>query len=84
MESNEILSEINSIFKKVFENDSIVITPETSAVDIAEWDSLSHTIMISEVEKHFNTRFKFKEVIAFKNVGDMVNTLKTKLAEQGK
>ena len=57
---------------------------ETTANDVAEWDSLNHTVMISEIEKHFNTRFKFKEVIAFKNVGDMVNTLKIKLAEQGK
>ena len=83
MNTDKILEEVNLIFKKVFENDSIVINMATTANDIEEWDSLNHTVMISEVEKHFGTQFKFKEVIAFKNVGDVVNTLQTKLAEKG-
>jgi|CXWJ01.1.fsa_nt_gi acyl carrier protein len=84
MELNEILQQSTGVFRRVFENDSIVINDQTVAQDVAEWDSLSHTLMISEIEKHFGVRFKFKEVIAFKNVGDMLNTIQAKLAEQGK
>lgn len=83
MNTEKILQETNLIFKKVFENDSLTINMSTTANDLEEWDSLNHTVMITEVEKHFGIRFKFKEVIAFKNVGDVVNTLQAKLAEQG-
>ena len=65
MDTAKILQELNLIFRKVFENDSININMETTANDVDEWDSLNHTVMISEVEKHFDIRFKFKEVIAF-------------------
>lgn len=84
MEIREILNQTNDVFRRVFENENINVNNETVAQDVPEWDSLNHTLMISEIEKHFGVRFKFKEVIAFKNVGDMVNTIQSKLAELGK
>ena len=82
METSDILNEVNTIFKRIFENDTIVINPETVADDIDEWDSLNHTIMIVEVEKHFGVKFKLKEIMGFKNVGDMCRTVKIKLDEK--
>ena len=79
MTENEILSQLNIIFIRVFENDKIIVTSNSSADDVEEWDSLSHTLMISEVEKHFNVKFKLKELLAFKNVGDMIRCIQTKL-----
>ncbi|MBL7916271.1 MAG: acyl carrier protein [Bacteroidia bacterium] len=75
----EILDQINAIFRRVFENDSLQIQMETSADDVDEWDSLNHTVMIVEVEKHFNIKFKLKEVLSFQNVGDMVNIIHSKV-----
>lgn len=75
----EILDQINAIFRRVFENDSLQIQMETSADDVDEWDSLNHTVMIVEVEKHFNIKFKLKEVLSFQNVGDMVNIIHGKV-----
>ncbi|HNP98819.1 MAG TPA: acyl carrier protein [Bacteroidia bacterium] len=79
MEKQNILSELTGIFKKVFENDSVILQIDTTANDVDGWDSLTHTSMIVEVEKHFNVKFKLKEVLGFKNVGDMVNMIHTKL-----
>ncbi|HNP49080.1 MAG TPA: acyl carrier protein [Bacteroidia bacterium] len=79
MEKQNILSELTGIFKKVFENDSVILQMDTTANDVDGWDSLTHTAMIVEVEKHFNVKFKLKEVLGFKNVGDMVNMIHTKL-----
>lgn len=75
----EILDQVNTIFRRVFENDSLHIQMETSADDVDEWDSLNHTVMIVEVEKHFNIKFKLKEVLSFQNVGDMVNIIHSKV-----
>ena len=79
MNVDEILKQVNEIFRKVFENGNIQVAMDTTANDVDEWDSLNHTAMIVEVEKHFNLKFKLKEVLSFQNVGDMVNTIHTKL-----
>ena len=52
---------------------------ETTANDVDGWDSLSHTLMIVETEKHFKIRFKLKELLSFRNVGDMVTAIQSKL-----
>ena len=39
----------------------------------------SALVMISEVEKHFNIKFKLKEILGFKNVGDMIRTIHGRL-----
>jgi acyl carrier protein len=75
MNRNLILEQINLIFRDVFENEKLVISEITSAKDIDEWDSLTHVMLISAVEKHFNIRLKFADIIKFKNVGDMVDLL---------
>ncbi|MBK6445177.1 MAG: acyl carrier protein [Bacteroidetes bacterium] len=79
MDKNEILNQLTIIFKKIFENDAVILQMDTTANDVDGWDSLTHTSMIVEVEKHFNVKFKLKEVLSFKNVGDMVNMIHSKL-----
>ncbi len=79
MELNDILYQVNEIFKRIFENENIVVKMETTASDVDKWDSLNHTVMISAVEKHFNVRFSLKEMLGFQNVGDMVRTVQKKL-----
>ena len=78
MDQTEILLQVNAIFKTVFENESIQVGMQTTADDLEEWDSLNHTAMISAIEKHFNIRFKLREMLGFKNVGDMVRTIEAK------
>ena len=59
-----------------------MINSETTADDVDEWDSLNHTVMIVEVEKHFTVKFKLKELLGFKNVGDMCRCIKVKVDEK--
>lgn len=80
MEKHEILNQLTGIFKNIFENDAVILQIDTTANDVDGWDSLTHTSMIVEVEKHFRVKFKLKEVLGFKNVGDMVNMIHSKLA----
>ena len=42
-------------------------------------DSLTHMQIIAQIEKHFGVRFNFREVIKFKNVGDLCSALLTKM-----
>lgn len=74
--------ELNSIFCVVFDDNDIVLTPETTANDIDGWDSLSHVNLIIAVEMSFGIRFTQKELLTFKNVGDLLNCIEKKRTEK--
>ena len=74
----EIFNQVQEIFRDVLDNDEIVLTPETMADDIEEWDSLSHIQLIVAIEKHFKLKFTSKEILSWKNVGEMVDCIASK------
>lgn len=78
MEKNQILEEVQEIFRDVLDNEDIVLANETTAEDIEEWDSLSHIQLIVAIEKHFKVKFTSKEILSWKNVGEMIDCISTK------
>jgi acyl carrier protein len=60
-------------------NDDIHLTPDSSARDIDEWDSLSHIQLVIAVEKHFKIKFTSGEHPKWKKVGDMIANIERKL-----
>jgi acyl carrier protein len=79
MENNEILQAVNEIFKEELDNEEIVLTPESVADDVEEWNSLSHVFLMVAVEKHFKIRFTSKEIQSFTNVGALCQCIQQKL-----
>lgn len=77
-----ILEELQPIFHDVFDDDSIVVTNETNAEMIEDWDSLSHIRLVAAVEKHFAVKFALGELQGLKNVGDMVELIQEKLEDK--
>ncbi len=71
MNIEQIIEQVNNIFISVFDDKTIKLTPDTSADDIDDWDSLTHIQLIVATEKHFNIKFDSSEILNFKNVGDM-------------
>lgn len=76
MEQDKILKELNNIFINVFEDQSILLTENTTTSDIEAWDSLNHIQMITAVEKFFKIRFELNDLLNFKNVGDLCNGIR--------
>jgi acyl carrier protein len=72
MTHDEVLNQLQGIFRKLFDDDSIVISDNTTAGDIDDWDSLEHINLINMIERHFHIKLEMKEVVNFKNVGDMI------------
>lgn len=79
MDKEHIFKQLNEIFQDVFDDDSIILSDATTANDIEDWDSLEHVNLIVAVEKHFKIKFTMNEMIKFKNVGNMVDTIMKKL-----
>ena len=83
MEKSEILSKVNEIFKDVLDNEHIVLSEKTMAGDIEEWDSLLHIQLIVAIEKAFKIKFTSKEILQWKNVGEMIDEIVNKTSKQG-
>ena len=75
----ELQDRLNEIFCEVFDDEDIKITPEMTANDVDGWDSLSHVNLIVAIESKFNIRFSQKELLTFKNVGDLLNCIRSKI-----
>jgi acyl carrier protein len=76
----DIKLRLTNVFKKVFKDDSIILTDEMTAKDVEKWDSLTHLVLISDTEEEFGIKFKLKELIAMKNVGDFLRSIEGKLS----
>jgi acyl carrier protein len=79
MDKASILQELNAVFIEVLDNDKLVLTRETSAADIGEWDSLTHIQLVVAAEKHFGIRFLSREIQRWNNIGDMIDSISNKI-----
>jgi len=75
MTKEEIYSRLNDVFRDVFDDDEIVVTPETTSEDIEDWDSLEHINLVAAVEQEFGIKFTMAQVVGMKNVGEMVDII---------
>ena len=75
MERNQIFEKIIEICKDVFENDKLEVTDATSSMDVEEWDSLTYLSLINEIQDAFEMTFTLDEIIHFKNLGELTDTL---------
>ncbi len=79
MEKQELTNKLIKIFQTTFNEESLSLTDELTANDVDNWDSLTHMILISEIEKDFNIKFKLKELNKMKNVGALIEIINSKL-----
>lgn len=79
MTQEDILSKVQNIFRDVLDEENISLTSLTTANDIEEWDSLTHIQLVVAIEKSFKIKFTSKEILSWKNVGEMVETIHAKL-----
>ena len=75
----QILNELTAIFRDVLANDALVATPELTAEDVEEWDSLSHIQLVVAIEKHWNIKFGSREIMRWQNVGEMADSIAAKV-----
>jgi acyl carrier protein len=79
MEKEKKLSEIQAIFRDILDEETVVLTEETTANDVDGWDSLTHIQLVVAIEKHFKIKFTSKEILSWKNIGEMLESILSKL-----
>ena len=79
MDTASIYRELTDIFRDVFDDDTLVLTPETTAADIHDWDSANHVNLIVAIEVRMRIKFKTVEIESLHNVGNLVSLVEQKL-----
>ncbi|HEX9199516.1 MAG TPA: acyl carrier protein [Acidobacteriaceae bacterium] len=77
---DSILEELQLIFRDILDQPDLVLTPESNASNVEDWDSLAHINLVSAIEKRYKIKFALGELQELKNVGDMIELIEVKLA----
>ena len=75
-----VMDSLREVFREVFDDDEIELFPEMTADDVEGWDSLSHVNLIVTIETRFRIRFSQKELLTFRNVGDLMSSIADKVS----
>lgn len=78
MEKHLITQKLTLIFREVFGDSSLDLRDDLTASDVENWGSLTHMLMISEVEKQFGIKFKWKDLNRMNSVGDLISIICSK------
>ncbi len=79
MERTEIVDKLKKIIVTVVKHENFQMTEELSAPDVDGWDSLTHMVIITEIEKEFQVHFKLKELNKLNNLGSLINLIHSKI-----
>ncbi len=75
----DLYERLEGIFRRVFGDDSIQLTPETTSDDVPGWDSITYITLMVNVEQEFGIQFSSTELGSFQNVGALIESLEKKL-----
>ena len=66
---------LTKVFRKIFDDEDLVIMDTTTANDIEDWDSFEHINLICAIEDEFSFKMPRETVVNLKNVGEMVDVV---------
>ena len=78
MQRVEIVEKLQSILISVLKLDSVIINDDLSAANVDGWDSLTHMVIITEIEKRFEVQFKLRELNKLTNMGNLIALIASK------
>ena len=71
----EIQSELEAVFRGVFDDDEMVVSEATTATHVDGWDSMAHVNLIIAIEKRFGVRFSGADLASMRGSGQTVGHL---------
>jgi acyl carrier protein len=80
MDEKDILEKIQSAARKTLKNDGLILKGSEKFTEVEGWTSLTHMMIIADIEKTFNIKFKLKDIKQVKDIGALVMCIKGKLA----
>ena len=71
----ERLAQVQRIFRDVFDDETLRITPETSQKNLDGWDSVAQVKLVLTIEAELGIRLTTEEVSTTKSVADLLTAI---------
>lgn len=68
-----LMDQIVAIVADVFQADGVSMTAATAAADVNGWDSVTHTILILELERRFDIEIPLEATYRLRNLGELAD-----------
>jgi acyl carrier protein len=78
-DNSAILPILTDICREVLGYPGLVLTAETTADEVQDWDSMNHITIVVESERRFGVKFRTAEIEELRNVGDFIRLIEAKL-----
>ncbi|RZJ95778.1 MAG: acyl carrier protein [Brevundimonas sp.] len=78
MTDEQIYERLNAVFREVFFRDDITVGPQSSAADIAGWDSHKQIEILMTCEDAFGFQFTSREIDGLHTVGDLAAVIQAR------
>ena len=69
---------VDDLISEVLNIPSIDISDELKIIDVEEWDSMTHMILISRIEEEYNIELTGDEIAEMQNIGKIKEILSSK------
>jgi acyl carrier protein len=71
MDYQDILQRILELARSRFEAGGSAIEEASTASDVPAWNSLSHVMLVAEIEGSFGIKFDLMKMVEMKSIGDL-------------
>lgn len=75
----DVTERIYALVRDVFVDPTLQLTRQTTAADVAGWDSLSHVRLLMTIERELGIRFSPAEGAKPRNVGELADLVVAKM-----
>lgn len=75
MSREAVYERLTGVFRRVFDDDTLIIDDLTTARDIEDWDSFEHINLVCAVEDEFSLKIPMALATSMKSVGEMVDII---------
>jgi len=65
------LERIQEVMRFVFMNDGLVVSAQTTALDVDGWDSLAHSMLVLELEEAFGVELDIQSAATCADIGEL-------------
>ena len=79
MNKEDVLIKVREAFVLVLEHENFELKDETTADDVDGWESITYMMIIGEIEKSFDIKFKLMALMSMDNIGDLIRAIEKEL-----
>jgi acyl carrier protein len=81
MDIKQINDGIFNAFEKVLGHKNFELNDHTTAKDVDGWESITHMMIITELEEIFTIKFKLMDLMVMDNIGDLKQVITKELKQ---